>query len=61
MRLSMSEKNGITSAMMKAKTHVAATMPAHAAQPTNVFECRCLEFWNRRKNTKRALTDWNEG
>ena len=53
----MSEKNGMTSAMMKAKIHVAATIAAHVVQPTTVFECRCREFLKRRKNTKRAVTD----
>lgn len=53
---SMSEKNGMTSAMTNAATHVAPTMAAHAAQPTSVFECRCFELRNSRKNTNRALT-----
>ena len=36
-KLSKSEKKGITSAMMNAAIHVAATMPAHTVQPTSVF------------------------
>ena len=39
MRLSISEKNGITSAMMNAKTHVAATIPDQVDQATIVLEC----------------------
>lgn len=58
MTLSMSEKNGITSAMTNATAHVAAMMPAQADHPTTVFECRCLEFSNSRKNTNRADTDY---
>ena len=57
MRLSMSEKKGMTSAMTNAVIQVAPTMPAHEAQPTSVFECRCFESRKRRKKTKRALTD----
>lgn len=57
MRLSMSEKNGMTSAMMNANTQVMPTMPIQAPQPTSVFECLCFESRKRRKNTKRALTD----
>lgn len=57
MRLSMSEKKGMTSAMMNAKIHVVATMAAHEPQATNEFEWRCSELRKRRKNTKRELTD----
>ena len=53
----MSEKNGITSAMMNAKAHVAATMPLHVDHAMRVFECLCFEFRNRRKKMKREVTD----
>ena len=57
MRLNMSEKKGMTSAMINARTQVTATMPVHDAHPMNVFECRCLDSLKRRKKTKRELTD----
>ena len=60
MRLSISEKKGMTSAIINARIHVTATMAAHDAHATNVLECLCLEFLNRRKNTNRELTDYNE-
>jgi hypothetical protein len=46
-----------TSAMMNAKTHVVAIIPTHDAQPTKVFECKCLDPRNARKKIKRAVTD----
>ena len=58
MRLSMSEKKGIISAMTHAATQVSAMMPAQADQPITVFECRCLEPRKSLKNTKRADTDY---
>ena len=54
---SMSEKNGITSAMTNARIHVAATMPLHVDHATTVFECRCFDVRKRRKKMKREVTD----
>ena len=56
-KLSMSEKNGITSAMTNARIHVAATMPLHVDHATRVFECRCFDVRKRRKKMKREVTD----
>lgn len=57
MRDNRSLKNGITSAMIKANTHVTARIAAHPAQPATVL----LVIWRlpayKRKKTKRALTE----
>ncbi len=54
---SKSEKNGITSAMMKATTQVPARMPAQEAQPITVW----FPLWRVpskiRKKIKRAETE----
>ena len=54
---SRSAKNGMTSAMIKARIHVAARMPAHADQPMTVL----LPLWRvpskMRKKMKRAETE----
>jgi hypothetical protein len=57
MRLSMSEKNGITSAIKNANIHVTPIIPAQEAQATKEFECLCSELRKRRKKMKRAVTD----
>ena len=57
-KLSISEKNGMTSAMRNAITHDTATIATHEPQPTSVFECRCSELRKTRKKMKREETDW---
>lgn len=55
-KLSKSEKNGMTSAMMKAPSHVKARMPAHALQPITVCEDLWMVPSKMRKKMKRAET-----
>lgn len=57
MRLSMSLKKGMTSAMTNAPTHVSPTMAAQVPQPTTVFSCLWRELRKSRKKTKREVTD----
>ena len=57
-RLSISEKNGMTSAIIQANIHVAATIPTQVAQPTNVLECRCFELPKILKKMNRVVTDY---
>jgi hypothetical protein len=57
MRESKSEKNGITSAMMKANTQVTARMAAQVAQPTAVLLVMWRLPWKMRKNKNLELID----
>lgn len=52
-----SEKNGITSAMMKAPIQVAPRIPAHAAHPTTVCSDLCLLPSKIRKKMNLADTE----
>jgi hypothetical protein len=49
MRESMSEKNGMTSAMINARIHVLPTIPAQVAHATTVLEWRWGELRKMRK------------
>lgn len=53
---SRSEKNGMTSAMINARTQVAKRMLAQEAQPTTVWLDLCLVPSKSRKKTNLALT-----
>jgi len=54
---SQEEKNGIIWEMIKAKIHVASRIPVHDPHPTTVCSLKCLDPLNRRKKTKRDVTD----
>src|SRR5690242_1266066 len=54
---SRSEKKGITSAMMKARTQRTARIPAHAAQPRTVWLPMWRVLLNMRKKMNRAETE----
>lgn len=43
MVLSISEKNGMSSASTNANIQVTVMIPTQAPHPTNVLECRCWE------------------
>lgn len=43
--------------MIKAKTQVVTKIPAQEPHPTTVWLLTCFVFRNRRKKTKRAVTD----
>ncbi|CAI6251336.1 unnamed protein product [Periconia digitata] len=54
---SKSEKNGMTSATMKARSQRMARIPAHAPHPATVWLPMCLVLLKRRKKMKRADTE----
>jgi hypothetical protein len=57
MRDSRELKKGMTCEMMKAAIHVTRRMLVHEAHPTTVWSDMCLEPRNRRKKTKRPVTE----
>jgi len=58
-KLSISEKNGMTCAIMNAITHVAARMTVQTTHATTELEWRCPEFLKTRKKMKRDVIDCN--
>ena len=57
-RLSMSEKKGITSAITHAETQLTAMITIQTDQPRKVCECLCFESRKILKKMKRAETDY---